>query len=249
MQYNLQGTTMQMLNIELDEGESIIAESGKMVYMSDNVKMETELKGGLWAGIKRAFAGESFFLLKFTSEAGKGLVAFGSEFPGKIIPIKLEENQEIIAQKDAFLCSEESATFDATFTKSIGAGFLGGEGLIMLKMKGPGYVFFNIPGEVTKIHLEEGQKLRIDAGSIAMFEGTVNYDVERITGIKNILFSGESIFLATLTGPGDVWIQSMTLPKLAMKLYQYMPHSHSTASGSLAGAAAGAAIGALFGRR
>ena len=127
MKYDLQGTTMQLLNVELGEGETVVSESGRLIFMSDNVRMDTKMEGGFWNAIKRKFAGESFFLVNFTGLKGKGLVSFGSEFPGKIIPLEIRKGEELIAQKDAFLCSEKSVNFDATWTRKIGAGFLGGE--------------------------------------------------------------------------------------------------------------------------
>jgi uncharacterized protein (AIM24 family) len=162
----------------------------------------------------------------FSSEKGRGMVAFGSEFPGKIVPVKMAKDQEIIAQKDAFLCSEESVTFDGTFTQKLGAGLLGGEGLILIKMKGPGQVFFNVGGEVTEIDLKKGQKIRVDTGNLAMFDASVDYSVERVKGIKNIIWGGEGLFLATCTGPGRVWVQSLPINEFAAKLSEYMPNQN-----------------------
>jgi uncharacterized protein (TIGR00266 family) len=244
MKYDLQGTTMQMLNIELEQGETIISESGRMVFMTDNIKMETKAKGGLWAGIKRKFAGESFFLVNFTSAAGNGAVSFGSEFPGKIIPMQLGPKDEIIAQKDAFLCSEGSVTFDATWTRKIGAGFLGGEGLILIKLRGPGLTFFNVGGEISEIKLDPNQKIRVDTGNLAMFDSSISYDVERVKGVKNIIWGGEGLFLAICSGPGRVWVQSLPVSELAGKLAEYLPGRRG---GSMA---AGVVLGSvLAGRR
>jgi len=243
MKYDLQGTTMQMLNVQVDEGETIVAESGRLVFMSDNVHMKTEAKGGFLAGLKRKFAGESFFLVSFKSARGKGIVSFGSEFPGKIIPIRLRRGEELIAQKDAFLCSEASATFDATFTRKIGAGMLGGEGLILVKVKGPGLVFFNVGGEISEVKLTKEQKIRVDTGNLAMFDSSVKYDVERVKGIKNIIWGGEGLFLATMQGPGRVWVQSLPVAELAAKLAEYLPGRRG--SGSMA---AGVLMGSMMRR-
>ncbi len=244
MKYDLQGTTMPILNIELDESETIVSESGRLIFMSDNVRMETKMEGGLWSAIKRKFAGESFFLVNFIGQGGKGIVSFGSEFPGKIIPLQLREGEVLIAQKDAFLCSEKSVTFDATFTKKIGAGFLGGEGLILIKIKGPGIAFFNVGGEVTKIDLAAGQKIRVDTGNLAMFDLSVNYSVERVKGVKNMIWGGEGLFLATCTGPGRVWVQSLPVSELAGKLAEYLPGRRGS-GGSLA---AGVLLGSMMRR-
>jgi uncharacterized protein (TIGR00266 family) len=240
MRYDLQGTTMQILNIELDQNETVVSESGRLIFMSDNVKMDTRMKGGLWSAIKRKFAGESFFLVNFSSLKGNGIVSFGSEFPGKIIPLQLKEGGDLIAQKDAFLCSESSVTFDATWTKKIGAGLLGGEGLILIKIRGPGIAFFNVGGEVTKIDLEKGQKIRVDTGNLAMFDSSVKYSVERVRGVKNMIWGGEGLFLATCEGPGRVWVQSLPVNELAGKLAEYLPGQKG---GSMA---AGFALGKIM---
>ncbi len=240
MKWDLEGTIMQILNVELSEGETIVSESGRLIFMSDNVSMETKAKGGLWAGIKRKFAGESFFLVNFSSARGKGVVSFGSEFPGKIIPLKLGEKDTLIAQKDAFLCSEESVRFDATFTQKIGAGVLGGEGLILIKLRGPGQAFFNVGGEVTQIDLSEGQKIRVDTGNLAMFDSSVEYSVERVKGIKNIIWGGEGLFLATCKGPGRVWVQSLPMNEFAAKLQEYLPRHGG--GGALVGGMIGGAL-------
>lgn len=240
MRYDLQGTTMQILNTELDENETIVSESGRLIFMSDNIKMDTKMKGGFWSSVKRKFAGESFFLVNFTSLKGKGIVSFGSEFPGKIIPLEMKQGEELIAQKDAFLCSEVSVTFDATWTKKIGAGLLGGEGLILIKIKGPGIAFFNVGGEVTKIDLEPGQKIRVDTGNLAMFDSGVRYSVERVKGVKNMIWGGEGLFLATCEGPGRVWVQSLPINELAGKIAEYLPGQKG---GSMA---AGIALGNIM---
>ncbi len=244
MKYDLQGTTMQMLNVELSEGETVVSESGQMVYMSDNVKMETKMKGGLWSAIKRKFAGESFFLVNFKSNKGKAMLGFGGKFPGKVVPLRLKAGEQIISQKDAFMCSEESVTFDATFTKKIGAGLLGGEGLILVKVKGPGHVFFNVGGELSMLTLRAGQKIRVDTGNLAMFDAGMDYSVERMRGIKNIIWGGEGLFLATISGPGRVWLQTLPVNELAGKLAEYMPQ---TRGGHVGRGAAAVAVGGLIG--
>jgi uncharacterized protein (TIGR00266 family) len=245
MKYDLQGSTMQMLNVQLEHGESIYSESGRLVYMSDNVRMETRAKGGLWAGVKRKFAGESFFLTNFTSERGTGIIGFGSEFPGKIVPQRLQSGQEIIAQKDAFLMAEQSVTMDATFTKKIGAGLLGGEGLILVKVRGPGMAFFNVGGEISEVKLQSGQKIRVDTSNLAMFDASVEYSVERVKGVRNIIWGGEGLFLATCTGPGRVWVQSLPVAELAGKLAEYLPRGGGRGGGSLA---AGVMLGSMMRR-
>ncbi|MBL7206143.1 MAG: TIGR00266 family protein [Candidatus Aenigmarchaeota archaeon] len=248
MKYDLQGSTMQMLNIEIPEGKTIISESGRMVYMTDNIQMETKSKGGFWSGVKRKFAGESFFLVNFSSIGSKGLVAFGSEFPGKIVPMKLVAGQEIIAQKDAFLCAEDTVNFDATWARKLGAGVLGGEGLILIKVRGPGTCFFNVGGEISEINLKAGQKIRVDTGNLAMFDSSITYSVERVKGVRNMIWGGEGLFLATCTGPGRVWVQSLPINEFAGKIAEYLP-SQRRGGGSLAAMAAGGVIGSVLSSR
>jgi uncharacterized protein (AIM24 family) len=157
--------------------------------------------------------------------------------------MQLNDGEEIIAQKDAFLASEETVTLDATFTKRIGAGLLGGEGLLLIKVRGPGLCFFNVGGEVSQIPLRPNQKIRIDTGNLAMFDTSVDYSVERVKGVRNIIWGGEGLFLATCTGPGRVWVQSMPVNELAAKLAEYLPNRGGS------GIAAGAVLGSVLSRR
>lgn len=222
MKYKIDGTVMQILNIELKPGEKIYSERGGMTWMSSNINMETATKGGLWKGFKRMFSGESFFLTTFTCEKGTGIITFGSEVPGKIIPVRIRPGKEYICQKDAFLCAEETVKLDIHFRKKLGSGFFGGEGFILQKVSGKGTAFINIDGEVAEIDLKPGQVLKVDTGHLAMYEPTVDYDIEVVKGVKNVLFGGEGFFFAVLRGPGKVWLQSMPASKLAGKLAKYL---------------------------
>lgn len=234
MEYDLKGTTLQILSVELEEDETILSEAGRMAYMSDNVDMDTEATGGALESVKRAFAGESLFLVNYTPKSGKGVVGFASEVPGKIVPVELEEGETLTAQKDAWLCSKDIVP-DAKTTDKISSGFLGGEGIVLLNLEGPGLVFMNIAGELEKIDLDEGEKLRVDTGCLGAFDGTMEYSVDRVEGVKNMLFGGEGIFLATIEGPGTVWVQSMPLDEFAGKISQYIDTSGGDESGILDG--------------
>ena len=224
MDYNLKGSVMQILTVELDEDEVISSESGRMAYMSDNIEMETKAKGGGFSSIKRSLAGESLFLVDFSPKAGSGIVGFASEVPGKIVPLDLDEDEAVIAQKDAWLCSADIIP-DADTTDKISSGFLGGEGIILLKLEGPGKTFMNIAGELDKIELNEGEKLRVDTGCLGAFDASMDYSVDRVEGVKNMVFGGEGLFLATIEGPGRVWIQSMPIDEFAGKISQYIQQS------------------------
>ena len=239
MKYTINGTVMQTANFELKQGEKIFSESGGMAWMSDNIKMETSSRGGLIEGVKRKLSGESIFLNTFTCIEGTGVITFASEFPGKILALDIKPGKEIICQKDAFMCAEDSVEIKMHFRKRLGAGFFGGEGFILQEISGKGTAFVELGGEITKYTLKEGQTLLVDTGHIAMYEPTVDFDIQLIHGAKNILFGGEGLFLAVLKGPGTVWLQSMPLNKLAGKIGQYLA-TGSEAGGTRRG------IGSIF---
>ncbi len=223
MRYTLHGTTMQTVTFELDQGEQVFTESGGMCWMSANIDMQTNMEGGLLGGLKRSMAGESMFMTTFTCTSGTGIVAFANEFPGKVIPLELQPGQSLICQKDAFMCAERSVTLEMHFRKKLGAGLFGGEGFIMQKLTGPGTAFVEISGEVTEYDLQAGQVLKVDTSHVAMLEPTVSFDIEMLKGFKNMFFGGEGLFLATVAGPGKVWLQSMPVANLAGKIASYIP--------------------------
>jgi uncharacterized protein (TIGR00266 family) len=225
MEYKVFGSVMQSLDVYMTQGESIYTESGGMAWMGGNIKMDTNTKGGLMAGLGRKLAGESFFMTTYTCQGSKGFVTFTPEVPGKVVPMDLESGQVLICQKDAFMCAEASVTLEMHFRKRLGSGFFGGEGFILQKLTGPGKAFLEVPGEVRSYTLQAGQVLQIDPGHIAAFEPSVDYDITRMKGITNVFFSGEGLFLATLRGPGRIWLQTLPISNLAMKLARYMPTS------------------------
>jgi len=222
VRYKIIGTTMQHLVLELEPGEVVSAEPGRLLFMSDNVKMETKVKGGFLGGLKRMLAGESLFLVDFTPVNSPGIVCFAAESPGKIIPVQLKAGESMLCQKDAFLVAEESVKLEAEFVRRLGAGLFGGEGFFLQRLTGPGTFFANIGGEIIEYNLGEGQRLLVDTSCVGMFEPTVTYDIKRIRGIKNIFFGGESLFLVELTGPGRVWLQSMPVRELAREIGKYI---------------------------
>ncbi|MBD3363523.1 TIGR00266 family protein [Candidatus Dojkabacteria bacterium] len=222
MKYKIRGDALPILDMELQEGESVFTESGGMAWMSPNIKMDTNMKGGIGKSLGRMFTGESLFLVNYTCEKDTGLISFCNEFPGKIVPFTLKEGQSVTCQRDAFMVAEESIQLKTVFTKRLGAGFFGGEGFFLQQISGPGNAFLEFSGEITEYTLEEGQTLKVDPGYIGAFEPTIDYNIVRIKGIKNMLFGGEGIFVATLTGPGKVWLQSMPLSNLVKKIVPYV---------------------------
>ena len=228
MRYEIHGTTMQTLDVYLSQGETMFTEAGGMAWMKGNIDMQTNTKGGLMAGLGRKLAGESLFMTTYTGQdPGEVLVVFAPEAPGKILPVKLGEGQSMICQRDAFMCAQGSVDLKMHFRKKLGSGLFGGEGFILQRITGPGYAFLEIPGEVREYTLAAGETMKIDPGHIALFETTIDYDIQMVKGLTNIFFGGEGLFLATLRGPGRIWLQSMPLSNLAGKLAKYLPTQRS----------------------
>lgn len=226
MRYEIKGNSLPVVICDLNAGETIVSESGAMGWMSDNILMDTNMKGGLLGGIGRAFSGESIFLNTFTCNQSSGLIAFPSSFPGKIVARQLFPGETIICQKGAFLAGEVSVKLETFFRKKLGAGFFGGEGFILQKIIGPGLVFLEFDGHVEEYTLTMGQKLKVDTGNVAMFDASVDFNVEMIKGFKNIFFGGEGLFLSTLRGPGKVYLQTMPIQNLAGQLSRYFNTAH-----------------------
>ena len=223
MRYEIHGTLLQSVDVHLNQGEAVYTESGGMAWMRGDIAMETSTRGGLMAGLGRKLAGESLFMTTYTCRSSEGMVVFTPEAPGKVLDFQLAAGQSLICQKDAFMCAENSVTLAMHFRKKLGAGLFGGEGFVLQKITGPGTVFLEIPGEVREYALMAGETMQVDPGHIALFEPTVGYDITRVKGVANILFSGEGLFLAKLAGPGKVWLQSLPLSNLAHKLARYLP--------------------------
>jgi len=225
MQYTIRGTVMQSVEVTLDQGESVYTEAGGMAWMSANIGMDTGMKGGVMGALKRAVSGESLFLTTYTSTSGAGFVTFTLETPGTIVPMELAAGQSMICQRDAFMVAQSSVELGMHLHQRLGAGLFGGTGLFLQKVTGPGLAFFEIAGEIVEYNLGPGQSLKVDPGHVALLDPTVDFSLARVQGVKNIIFSGEGLFLANLTGPGRVWLQSMPLPNLAARLAQYLPKS------------------------
>jgi uncharacterized protein (TIGR00266 family) len=208
---------MQIVEIELDSGESVRAEVGAMMYMEKDIQMQTDTGGGMFSGFKRMFTGESFFITSFLFNGqGKGHVAFSAPYPGKIIPIYLVDyGKNFICQKDAFLCAASGTGIEVAFTKKLGAGLFGGEGFILQRLTGDGMAFIHAGGTIIEKYLEQGETLRVDTGCLVGMAPTVDYDIQFIGGFKNAMFGGEGLFLASLSGPGTVFLQSLPFSRLA----------------------------------
>lgn len=198
-------------------------ESGAMAFMTSEVKMETNTGGGILKGLGRALSGDSIFINFYTAEKDNQEIGFASRFPGKVIPIELNGSNSIIGQKSSFLASQKDVDISMYFKKNLGTGIFGGEGFILQKFTGKGMLFLEIDGDVIEYELQAGEKILLDQGHLAAMEESVHFDIERVKGAKNILFGGEGLFFATLTGPGKVWIQTMPITNLASALLPYIP--------------------------
>ena len=218
--YKIHGDDMQIVEIELDPGEGVRAEAGAMMYMEGGIEMETSTGGGLFKGFKRMITGEGFFITTFmNSGQGKQHVAFGAPYPGKIVPLDLGKlGGRFLCQRDSFLCAAAGTDIDIAFTRKLGAGFFGGEGFILQKLEGDGLAFVHAGGTIIERDLQPGESLRVDTGCLVAFAPSVDYDIQMVGGFKNALFGGEGMFLANLTGPGHVYLQSLPLSRLAGRI-------------------------------
>ncbi len=259
--YEIVGEEMQYVEVELDPGESAIAEAGSMMYMTDTIKMKTifgdgssqDQKGGfmdklLGAG-KRLITGESLFTTVFTHEgrSGKAHVAFASPYPGTIIPVDLSSvGGTLICQKDAFLAAAKGVSIGIHFQKKIGAALFGGEGFIMQKLEGDGMTFIHAGGVVVKKELKHGEVLRVDTGCLVALMPSVHYDIEMMGDVKSAFFGGEGFFFATLRGPGPVWLQSLPFSRLAGRIHAAAPQTGGIGSSKGEGSLLGGVIGDIM---
>jgi len=228
--YKIYGDDMQYVEVELDPMEAAVAEAGGMMYMEHGIEMETifgdgsqqtsGFMGALMGAGRRLLTGESLFMTVFQNRGeGKKRVAFGAPYPGKIIPVQLSEiGGELLAQKDAFLCAAKGVSLGIAFTKRLGAGFFGGERFILQRLQGDGLAFIHAGGSIHQRDLAPGEIIRVDTGCIVALTPSINYDIQFVGGIKNTLFGGEGLFFATLTGPGEIWLQSLPFSRMAGRI-------------------------------
>lgn len=254
--FDIFGDDMQVVEIELDPQEKVIAEAGAMNYMEDGIEFETRMGdgsqpvGGIMDSLlnvgKRVLTGESIFMTHFSNAgSGKKRVAFAAPYPGKIVPLDMKDiGEELICQKDAFLCAAFGTSIDITFQRKLGTGFFGGEGFILQRLRGDGKAFIHIGGTVIKRELK-GETLRVDTGCLAAFTSGIEYDIERAGNLKSMVFGGEGLFLATLRGHGTVYLQSLPFSRLANRVLQAGgPLGSAKGEGSVLGG-----LGDIFGDR
>ncbi len=260
--FEIKGSEMQFVEVELDPGEAAVGEAGSMMFMDAGIAMDTVFgdgsqnqSGGIFGKLlgagKRLVTGESLFTTVYTNQsAGKARVAFAAPYPGKIIPMDLRQlGGTLICQKDAFLCAARGVSLGIFFQQKIGVGFFGGEGFIMQKLDGDGLAFVHAGGTVVKRELRAGQTLLIDTGCIVALTPSVNFEIQYVGKVKTALFGGEGLFLAKVTGPGTVWLQSLPFSRLASRVFAAAPQRGGSKEegGLFGGLAAGGVLGGLLG--
>jgi len=221
MKYSIEGGTLPAVLIQLEQGETIISEAGGRTWSLGPVKAESKAEGGVGKAIGRLFAGEGLFMSRYTAE-GPAEIGFSSSFPGTIVAYELGAGESIIAQKSSFMCATLGVELSVHFQKKLGAGLVGGEGFIMQKITGPGTVFLEIDGYCKEYELQAGEKVVCDTGVLAIMSETCQMDVQMVKGVKNMLFGGEGLFDTVITGPGKVYLQTMTIAKLAGLIVPYV---------------------------
>ncbi|WP_022944323.1 TIGR00266 family protein [Pseudoalteromonas ruthenica] len=240
--YEIIGESMQMVEVELDPSETVIAEAGAMNYLEEGISYEAKMGDGsqvnqgfmskLFSAGKRMISGESLFMTHFTNQGvGKKRVAFAAPFPGSIIPLNMAElGEQVYLQKDSFLCAAMGTEVNIAFQRRLGAGFFGGEGFILQHLKGDGMAFAHAGGTVVEKRLN-GETLRLDTGCVVGFSGDIDFDIERVKGLRSMFFGGEGLFLATLRGHGTVWVQSLPFSRLADRVLEHAPRAGGSRQG------------------
>ncbi|MBR3421655.1 MAG: TIGR00266 family protein [Ruminococcus sp.] len=223
MKYEIIGQTVPAVEVTLSAGESMFTQSGGMVWQTEGIKMTTNARGGLAKSLGRMFTGESIFMANYTAEAEGAKIAFGSTVPGCVVPVDISQG-EMIVQKGAFLCAQQSVDLKATFTKKFSAGLFGGEGFILQRLFGSGMAFIEVDGDKVERILAPGEVLKVDTGNVVAFDTSVSYDIETVKGLGNIFLGGEGLFLTKLTGPGRVILQTQNFNDFAGRVISMMPH-------------------------
>ena len=227
MQSRITGTTMPVLELLLEPNETVISEAGELSWMTSSIQMMTHTQmaggGGFFGAIRRVAGGGSLFMTEYRASGATGEVAFATRVPGHIVPVEVGAGQQYIIHRHGFLCATSQIELGVAFQQSLGAGIFGGDGFLLQKVSGQGVAWLELSGELIVKDLAAGETLRVHPGHVGAFQGTVSFQITRVPGIRNMIFGGDGIFLASLTGPGRVWLQTLPISKLAHQLMQYMP--------------------------
>jgi uncharacterized protein (TIGR00266 family) len=225
MQYQIIGQTVPAVEVTLLRGESMFTQRGGMIWQTEGITMKTNARGGIGKSLARMFTGESIFMSSYTAEADNARIAFGSTVPGTVVPVDVAATP-LICQKGAFLCAEQTVDLKAVFTKKLSAGFFGGEGFVLQQITGAGMAFLEIDGDMVEYDLRQGEVMKVDTGNVVAFSPTVQYEIETVKGLGNILLGGEGLFLTRLTGPGRIILQTQNFNDFAGKIIALVPKSN-----------------------
>jgi uncharacterized protein (TIGR00266 family) len=248
MNHRIIGTTLPVLELQLESGESVVAISGELSWMSRSINLHTSTQfggGGLFAAFKRVAGGGSLFMTEYTAQGAPGILAFATRVPGHILPVEVRTGQTYMIHRHGFLCSTPGVDLSVGFQQSLGAGIFGGDGFLLQRLAGTCQAWIELDGEVVTYDLGPEETMRIHPGHVGMFEASVRFQITRIQGIRNMLFGGDGIFLAALTGPGRIWLQSLPLSNLAHALRPYLGSAGETAQQAGAGAIIGSVLRGL----
>ncbi len=247
MQSNIIGTTMPVLEFNLDPNESIISEAGELSWMSSAIQMTTHTQmgggGGIFGVLKRVAGGGTLFMTEYRAQGGRGELAFATKLPGHIVPVEVGPGHEYMIHRHGFLCATPQIQVGVGFQQSLGAGIFGGDGFLLQKVSGQGTAWLELSGELVIKDLQPGETLRVHPGHVGAFQSSVQFQITTVPGIKNMIFGGDGLFLASLTGPGRIWLQTLPIAKLAHELMEYMPKPSSEAA---QGGVVGGIVGSIL---
>jgi uncharacterized protein (TIGR00266 family) len=248
MQNRITGTTMPVLEFILENNEAIISEAGELSWMGPSIQMTTHTQfaggGGIFGVIKRVAGGGSIFMTEYRAMGGPGELAFATKLPGHIVPVEVAPGHEYMIHRHGFLCATPQIQIGVAFQQSLGAGIFGGDGFLLQRLSGQGIAWLELSGELVVRDLQPGENLRVHPGHVGAFQSSVSFQITTLTGIKNMIFGGDGIFLASLTGPGRIWLQTLPISKLAHAIEPYIPReaSRQTVEGGVVGGIVGSIL-------
>jgi uncharacterized protein (TIGR00266 family) len=252
MQTRIQGTTMPVLDVLLDPNESVYSESGELSWMTGSIQMTTHTQmgggGGIFGVLKRVAGGGSIFMTEYRAIQYPGEVSFATKVPGHIVPIQLGQGPEYMVHRHGFLCATTQVTIGVGFQQSLGAGIFGGDGFLLQKISGVGTAWLELSGEMIVKNLAPGETLRVHPGHVGAFQTSVSFQITTVPGIRNLIFGGDGLFLAVLTGPGQVWLQTLPISRLAHQIGEYLPRQEArqTAATGMGGGLLGGIVGSIL---
>ncbi len=248
MQTRILGTTMPVLDVELDPNESVFSESGELSWMTASIQMTTHTQmsggGGIFGALKRVAGGGSLFMTEYRAVQAPGVVSFATKMPGHIAPVEITPGNEYMVHRHGFLCATPQVTIGVGFQQSLGAGIFGGDGFLLQRVGGQGTAWLELSGELIVKNLAAGEVLRVHPGHVGAFQSSVAFQITTVPGIKNMIFGGDGLFLAVLQGPGQVWLQTLPISRLAHQISEYLPRAESRQVGPAVG---GGLLGGIVG--